>query len=269
MPTATAAVAPVVVLPAMETAVGAAWLVLSLAAAAVESSAEAAGGGVVGGISTLAVTAVDAFCVCLCDVEVMLEKAQALLYRFPDRFALVDRLVRAEASSSVRGGGSGDDSGDDEYRHKRGANGLGGWREKGVGVWDEEDRRAIFAFRRRSRTERTASTIHRRRRAVGAAEAVKATAAGVSRGLEPRRALEEEEWGARPVEREYVIRSVVDLGIGGGGGVASMQHQHQPYELQPSAMTTMRMGCLVHEAETFPLTRSLRLSLGFEQSEFR
>ena len=75
--------------------------------------------------------------------------------------------------------------------------------------------------------------------------------------------------GARPVEREYVIRSVVDLGIGGGGGVASMQHQHQPYELQPSAMTTMRMGCLVHEAETFPLTRSLRLSLGFEQSEFR
>ena len=67
--------------------------------------------------------------------------------------------------------------------------------------------------------------------------------------------------GARPTEREYIIRSVVDLhsgsGVGGGGGYGG------------GALTTMRMGCLVTEAETFPATRSLRISLGFEQSEFR
>jgi len=240
---------------------------------------------------------VDAFCECLSEVETLLSKAQSLLFRFPGRYDLVDRLLRItefprskydnhqnsnhDTAHDIYMRGAEENKMitqseenacksatlyvEDEERKPKGT-GFGNWREGGIGVTDLPDRQAIFSFL--GAQQDIVDGIKRSSTDVpGTGSEAKEEYGPAARGSDAVGSFPE---AVRPTEREYVLRSVVEQ---------SYRHIHSSLPSSSSSyssrdlgskMVTMRMGCCVHETEAFPQPmRSLRVSMGFEQSEFR
>jgi hypothetical protein len=238
--------------------------------------------------------AVDRFVATLSHVELMLDQACSLLYRFPEAYDLVDALLRGEvklnedykqsvfmfldsehqktrsqpssSSSSSRptlGGRSESDAsienvsghGDDISDSNKDDDGGGG---------DEA-------------TDDDGDAINISSSELQAAEAERLREVDDSEDEPLQQQL------ARPTEREYILRFTSQTSIAPNNGNSSSSSSSSSSlalsasvgassggtasSMSSSDMVTVRMGCLVNEADTFPTTRAVRVTLRVEKPD--
>jgi hypothetical protein len=211
------------------------------ARAAPAASANLGGGGggcgVEEGLPLRALQLVDEFATALAVAETLLARSHACLWHFPGRLYLADGL----ATSGVTLGRA--------QSHQR-ATGRGGggraekeWGPGGGCPLEGSDRAAVFDF---------LDADHRRRHdaspAANPAAAVSDAGATSSQPHDHHPDMRDEPMLAAGVSAS----SVVGVGV-------SMPPTSREYVLR-SADSTCRMGCAIHEADTFPLTRSVRIA---------